>query len=116
MIGIAQNAPFSNTKCFMHTFTQVVAIKQASKRVRANCVCPQADDNDWAHHQTSKMLWMMEKQMILSTSIGRWTALEEVANVYLFLASNEVSYVTGALYVVDAGITIIKGWCQINDR
>jgi len=64
MIGIAQNAPFSNTKCFMHTFTRVVAIKQASKKVRANCVCPGADDTAWTHHRTSKMLWMMEKQMM----------------------------------------------------
>jgi len=58
----------------------------------------------------------MEKQMILSTSIGRRATPEEVANVYLFLASDEASYVTGALYVVDAGITIIKRWCRINDR
>jgi len=52
MIGITQNAPYGGTKCFMHTFTRGVAIEQTSKRVLANCVCPQADDTDWAHHQT----------------------------------------------------------------
>ena len=55
MIGIAQNAPYGGTKCFMHTFTRGVAIEQASKRVRANCVCPGADDTVWAYHQTSDM-------------------------------------------------------------
>ena len=109
MIGIAQNAPFSNTKCFLHTFTRVVAIKQASKKVRTNCVCPGADDTAWTHHQTSDILRMMEKQMILSTPIGRRATPEEVANVYLFLTSDEASYVTGALYVVDGALTIEKG-------
>ena len=51
----------------------------------------------------------MYKQMILSSPIGRRATPEEVANVYLFLASDEASYVTGALYVVDGGLTIEKG-------
>lgn len=109
MIGIAQNAPYGGTKGFMHAFTRGVAVEQASKGVRANCVCPGAVDTAWTHHQTSDMSWMMEKQMILSTPIGRRATPEEVANVYLFLASDEASYVTGALYVVDGGLTIEKG-------
>ena len=109
MIGITQNAPYGGTKCFMHTFTRGVAIEQTSKRVLANCVCPQADYTAWAYHQTSDMSWMMAKQMILSTSIGRRATPEEVANVYLFLTSDEASYVTGALYVIDGALTIEKG-------
>ena len=50
------------------------------------------------------------EQMILSgTPMGRRGTPEEVANVYLFLASEEASYVTGALFSVDGGITIGKG-------
>ena len=41
--------------------------------------------------------------------VPRRGTTEEVANVYAFLASNEASYVTGALYVVDGGTTIAKG-------
>ena len=51
----------------------------------------------------------MEKTNIAATPLGRLGTPEEVANVYAFLASDEASYVTGALYMVDGGITIGKG-------
>lgn len=109
MIGLAQNAPYGGTKGFMHAFMRGVAVEQAANGVRANCVCPGAIDTAWTHHQTSDMSWMMEKQMIMSTPMGRRGTPEEIANVYLFLASDEASFVTGALYVADGGLTVEKG-------
>jgi hypothetical protein len=44
-----------------------------------------------------------------ATPMGRRGTPEEVANVFCFLASDEASFVTGALYEVDGGITISKG-------
>ena len=107
--GDAQNAPYSGTKGFVHAFTRAVAAEQAQYGVRANVVCPGAIDTAWTHPQTSPMTTKMAKLIVSATPMGRRGTPEEIANVYLFLASDEASYVTGALYVVDGGLTIGKG-------
>jgi NAD(P)-dependent dehydrogenase (short-subunit alcohol dehydrogenase family) len=107
--GIAQNAPYGGTKAFIHAFIQSVAAEQAMFGVRANCVCPGPIDTAWTHKETGPMDRKLEKMIIQATPLGRLGTPEEVANVYAFLASDEASYVTGALWTVDGGITIGKG-------
>ncbi|HSK80807.1 MAG TPA: SDR family oxidoreductase [Thermoanaerobaculia bacterium] len=109
LIGIAQNTPYGGTKAWMHAFMRGVAVEQAKYGVRANCVCPGPIDTAWTHKETGPMDKKMEDMLIQATPMARRGTPEEVANVYAFLASDEASYVTGALYVVDGGITIAKG-------
>lgn len=109
MIGIAQNTPYGGTKGFIHAFMRGVAVEQAQFGVRANCVCPGPIDTAWTHKETGPMDSKMEKNIIAATPMARRGTPEEVANVYLFLASDEASFVTGALYTVDGGITVAKG-------
>jgi len=109
MIGLAQNTPYGGTKAWMHSFMRGVAVEQAPHGVRANCVCPGPIDTAWTHKETGPMDKEMETMLIQATPLARRGTTEEVANVFAFLASDEASYVTGALYVVDGGITIAKG-------
>lgn len=109
MDGDAQNAPYSGTKGFNHAFTRAVAAEQAQYGVRANIVAPGPIDTAWTHASSSPMTTKMQELFLSATPMGRRGTPEEVANVYLFLASDEASYVTGAVYPVDGGITIGKG-------
>jgi len=108
-LGIPDNAPYGGTKGFIHAFIRGVAAEQARYGVRANVVGPGPIDTAWTHKETGPMTGKMEKTMQAATLMGRRGTPEEVANVYAFLASDEASYVTGALYMVDGGITIAHG-------
>ncbi len=108
-LGIAQNTPYGGTKGFMHAFMKGIAVEQAKHGIRANCVCPGPIDTAWTRKAEGPMDEEMEETMLGANAMGRRGTPEEVANVYLFLASDEASYVTGALYFVDGGITVVKG-------
>jgi NAD(P)-dependent dehydrogenase (short-subunit alcohol dehydrogenase family) len=107
-MGEPMNTPYGGTKGFNHAFTKGIATEQAKYGIRANCVGPGPIDTAWTHKETGPMTAQMEKQTVEGVPMGRRGTPEEVANVYLFLASDEASFVTGAIYFVDGGVTISK--------
>ncbi|CCV08299.1 Short-chain dehydrogenase/reductase SDR (fragment) [Mesorhizobium metallidurans STM 2683] len=59
--------------------------------------------------QTGAVDEEVEKALVTAVPFGRRGTPEEVANVYAFLASDEASYVTGAVWLADGGVTPAKG-------
>jgi NAD(P)-dependent dehydrogenase (short-subunit alcohol dehydrogenase family) len=109
MKGEPGNTAYGGTKGFLHAFVAGVAVEQAKDGVRANCVVPGPIDTAWTHKETGAVTEDIEKTLIAATPLGRRGTAEEVANVYAFLASDAASFVTGALWTVDGGITVAKG-------
>lgn len=107
--GHPYNTVYGGTKAWVHSFMQGVAVEQAKYGIRANCVCPGPIDTAWTHKETGPMDKKLESTLIQATPLGRRGTAEEVANVYAFIASDEASYVTGALWLVDGGMTPAKG-------
>lgn len=72
------------------------------KGIRANAVCPGFIETPILATIPGKVIRMMEDKVPL----GRLGRPEEVANVYAWLASDEASYITGAVIEVSGGCTL----------
>lgn len=108
-IGQPKCAIYGGTKGYLIAFARGLALEQAKHGVRVNVVCPGPTETQWHDTQDSPMTDEMEQQIVQSVPLGRHGTPEEIANVFAFLASDRASFVTGALYFVDGGISIARG-------
>jgi NAD(P)-dependent dehydrogenase (short-subunit alcohol dehydrogenase family) len=107
--GSAMFTPYGASKGFLHAFAKGVALEQAKYGVRANCVCPGAIDTAWTRGPGGPLSPEIQDTIDGSVPLGRRGTPEEMANIFAFLASDEASYVTGALLLADGGVTPAKG-------
>ena len=107
--GSAMFTPYGASKAFLHAFAKGVALEQAKYGVRANCVCPGAIDTAWTRGPGGPLSPEIQDTIDGSVPMGRRGTPEEMANIFAFLASDEASYVTGALLLADGGVTPAKG-------
>jgi NAD(P)-dependent dehydrogenase (short-subunit alcohol dehydrogenase family) len=107
--GSAMFTPYGGSKAFLHAFAKGVALEQAKYGVRANCVCPGAIDTAWTRGPGGPLNAEVQGMIDGMVPLGRRGSPEEMANIFAFLASDEASYITGALLLADGGVTPAKG-------
>ena len=115
--GSPMFTPYGGSKAFLHAFMKGVALEQAPYGVRANCVCPGAIDTAWTRGPDSPIDPAAQATIGDMIPLGRRGTPEEIANIFAFLASDEASYVTGALWLADGGVTPAKsdGGTRVSD-
>lgn len=106
--GSPSFTPYGGSKGFLHAFMKGVALEQAPYGIRANCVCPGPIDTAWTRGPDSPIDPAAQEAIGAMIPLGRRGTPEEIANIFAFLASDEASYVTGALWLADGGVTPAK--------
>ena len=105
VVGIYGNfgqTNYSATKFGVIGFTKTWARELGAKGVRVNAVCPGFIATEMVKAMPEKILQDIERRSWL----GRLGTPEEMANVYLFLASDEASYVNGVALEASGGISL----------
>jgi 3-oxoacyl-[acyl-carrier protein] reductase len=105
VVGIYGNfgqTNYSATKFGVIGFTKTWARELGPKGIRVNAVCPGFIATEMVKAMPENILQDIERRSWL----GRLGTPEEIANVYLFLASNEASFINGVALEVSGGISL----------
>lgn len=103
IIAVPQVAAYNVSKGALNQLSRSIAVEYGNYGIRSNSICPGLIETE----MTSEL--MKDKELMEEWSkdypIGRFGKSEDVANACLFLASDESSFITGAVLPVDGGFT-----------
>jgi NAD(P)-dependent dehydrogenase (short-subunit alcohol dehydrogenase family) len=101
MVGGRNSAAYTTVKSGLLGFTRSVAYDYGPHNVRVNAICPGAITTRISPPLGTEL----HDRQVSKTFLGRVGQPREVALAALFLASDDASYITGAVLPVDGGWT-----------
>lgn len=107
LVGIPGAPAYATSKGGLDAFTRALAIDYAKDGIRCNVVNPGLIDTPMAAPLMANP--DMLQPILNHYAIRRPGTPEEVANMVLYLASDEAGWVTGGTFTIDGGMTVSKG-------
>jgi NAD(P)-dependent dehydrogenase (short-subunit alcohol dehydrogenase family) len=111
LVGIVDRFAYSMTKGAVLTMTRSIAADYVKRGIRCNCICPGRVHTPFVDGYLAKNYPGREQEMMETLSayqpIGRMGRPDEIAQLALYLCSDEASFITGAAYPIDGGVTAV---------
>lgn len=102
ILGNAGQANYSASKAGIIGLTKSAARELASRGILVNAIAPGYVQTEMTEHLPDKV----KEQMLAQIPLGRAAKPEEIADVVLFLASDQSSYLTGQVISADGGMAM----------
>ncbi len=99
-VGLALSAHYAASKGGVKALTETLALELAQYNITVNAIAPGAIETD----MTKNLNEEVRKNLLNSIPLKRFGKPEEVANLAVFLASEEASYLTGSTIYIDGGL------------
>ncbi len=107
LVGLSGLAVYTASKGALDALTRALAVEYAKEGIRCNVVNPGLINTPMAAPLMANQ--DMLEPILAQYAIRRPGTPEEVANMVLYLASDEAAWVTGATFPIDGGMTVYKG-------
>ena len=110
LVGIPDRFAYSMTKGAVLTMTRSIAVDYMKKNVRCNCICPARVHTPFVDGYLAINYPGREQEMFDQLSayqpLGRMGTPEEVAQMALYLCSDEAAFITGQAFPIDGGVLV----------
>lgn len=100
-LGNIGQANYAASKAGIIAMTHTWALEFARYNIRVNAVAPGFTDTTMVNTIPDEI----KEKIIAKVPLRRFASPEEIASAYLFLASDEASFITGQTIFVDGGLT-----------
>jgi len=106
-VGIPTQGAYGPSKGAVHLLTRQMAVEYAAKGIRVNAICCGTVDTPIVHRSAEASgdpdaYWDMLRK---GHPIGRVASAAEVAKFYVYMSSDDVSFFTGSILLMDGGFT-----------
>ena len=106
-VGIRNRAAYCASKGAVAALTRAMALDHVNDKIRVNCVAPGTIDSPYFEDiiRKSERPQELRRELEARQAMNRLGQPKEIANAFLFLASDESSFSTGSMLIVDGGMT-----------
>ncbi|HYC36385.1 MAG TPA: SDR family oxidoreductase [Usitatibacter sp.] len=112
VLGAEKAAPnrlaYAASKAAVAGFTRALAIDHVKQNIRVNCVCPGTVDTPSLGERIKAFADPVQarKDFVARQPMGRLASAEEIAETFVYLVSDESSFMTGQAVFVDGGMSL----------